>query len=209
MLGIPRTILALLFCAAAATGASACSVAKVAGADQLIRPEAGINQRLVDAAIRAEVNYHRCKAGRKPLSGSRALAKVASTHAMWMARAQTVSHKSGVAGQTTLRARMSSSGVRFKAGSENIGMVSRYALEGGPFKIRDAAACKFETYGGKPIGAHSYASLARSIVQIWVTSKGHRENMLDRRVSMLGSGAGFTAKAPHCGRFFLSQNFAG
>lgn len=209
MAKVAGVFFAILVWIAPAGGALACSVAEVAGSDRLIRPEVGIDQRLIDATIRAEVNYHRCKAGRGPLSGSPALAGIAETHAKWMARAQTVSHKSRVAGQSTLKARMKRSGVRFRAASENIGMVQRFALEGGPFRIRSESACRFETSGGKPVGAHTYASLAKFIVNMWATSKGHRENLLDRRVSMVGSGAGFAARAPYCGRFFLSQNFAG
>lgn len=190
----------------AGAGAQACSVATVAGADSLIRPEK-INQKLIDATIRAEVNYHRCKRGLRQLSGSNGLAKVAATHAKWMARTRSVSHKSGVAGQGTLKARMSTSGVRFKAAAENIGMVHRFALEGAPFKI--AGNCQFATYGGQPIGAHSYASLARQAVTLWVNSKGHRENILNRRVKLTGAGAGFAANAPYCGQFFLAQDFAG
>ena len=204
---IKALLLAALCSVAAVSGAQACSVARVAGSEKMVPVEGRINQGLIDAAIRAEVNYHRCKAGLRALSRADGLTDVAAAHAKWMARSQSLSHKSQVAGQTTLKARMSSSGIRFRAGSENIGMVHRYAIDGTSFKIH--GACSFSTYGGQPIGAHSYRSLASHVVKLWMASKGHRKNILDRKVSMLGSGAAFTAKAPYCGQIFVSQNFAG
>ncbi len=210
---VARTARILCLCVAASLGATAaaaaCKVAKVDGADALIRVDRKPNARLVDAAIRAEVNFYRCKSGLRALKSSDRLADIAATHASWMARAKTVSHRSQVAGQSTLKARLSSSGIRFRAGSENIGMVHRYPIEGGRFGMTNAAACQFTDGSGKVIGAHSYASLARKIVGYWHRSPGHKANMLDRRVSMTGSGAAFTAKTPYCGQFFVSQNFAG
>lgn len=198
---------ALILTAAAATPALACSRASVPGAEAQVVP-GRINQALVDAAIRAEVNFHRCKAGRPALKAAPGLSHVAETHAKWMARTRTVSHKSSVAGQSTLKARMSTSGIRFRAGSENIGMVHRYAIEGaGGFRIK--GACEFTTHSGQPLGAHSYASLARHIVALWMSSPGHRSNILDGKVSMVGSGAALNPEAPNCGQFFVSQNFAG
>ncbi len=194
----------------AAGSSSACSRASVAGAEAMVQPGSGINVALVDAAILSELNYQRCKAGRGALSANAGLRDVAATHAKWMARTATVSHKSGVAGQSTLKARMSSSGVKFHAGSENIGMVHRYKIDGGAmFRIRDAGSCSFATSAGQPIGAHSYGSLARQMVDLWMASSGHRKNILDPKVSMVGSAAAFNANAPHCGQFYLSQNFAG
>lgn len=194
---------------AMAAGAQACSVARVAGANDLVQPGKALNQRLIDAAIRAEVNFHRCRSGLKSLSASKNLSQIAKTHANWMARSQTLSHKSRVSGQGTLKARLSTSGVRFRAGSENIGMVHRFRIDGQRFQIRNASACQFSTNSGQPIPPHSYQTLARHIVTLWMKSPGHRKNILDRRVSMVGSGLAFTSKAPHCGQFYLSQNFAG
>jgi uncharacterized protein YkwD len=196
-----------MFCAAGT--ASACSRDTVSGANAVIDPRGGIDAALLDAAIRSELNYHRCKAGRSALSGNVGLRQVAGTHAKWMAKTATVSHQSGVAGQSTLKARMSTSGVKFRAGSENIGMVHRFRIDGQSFRIRDAGSCSFATQAGETIGAHSYGTLARHMVDLWMASSKHRKNILDPKVSMVGSAAGFNAKAPYCGQFFMSQNFAG
>jgi uncharacterized protein YkwD len=191
----------------AAGSAAACSRSMPAGADTVIQPGQKINSALIDAAVRVEVNYHRCKAGLSALQSSPNLAKVAETHARWMAKSLKVSHKSSVGGQSTLKARLSTSGVKFRTGAENIGMVHRFRIDGMSFKIR--GECAFATGGGQSIPAHTYASLARTVVGYWMASPGHRKNVLNRQVSMVGSGAALNTNAPYCGQFFLSQNFAG
>ncbi|OYX42810.1 MAG: hypothetical protein B7Z02_10825 [Rhodobacterales bacterium 32-67-9] len=193
----------------AAGSAAACSRAAVPGAQAPIRAEGRIDQGLVDAAIRAEVNYHRCRAGLQPLAEAGGLRKVAGQHAKWMARAHRLSHRSKTPGQATPVARLKASGLRFRAGSENIGQIARFQIDGRSFRIADAAGCGFLGGDGRAIPPHSYASLARTIVNLWMESSAHRSNILDRKVSRLGSGVGFDAKAPYCGNYYVSQSFAG
>lgn len=189
--------------------AGACSLARVSGADAVVPASGRIDGRLIDAAIRAEVNYQRCRAGRDELAAAPGLAEAAATHAKWMARAQTMSHESSVPGQSSVLARLQSTGIDFRAGSENIGKIARYGIDGIQFRIRDAGGCVFSTQDGQTIGAHSYQSLARHIVNLWVNSPKHRTNMLDPKVRMVGSGASYDPSAPYCGAFYVSQNYAG
>jgi uncharacterized protein YkwD len=209
-----KPILALVLAATAAlcaapAVAAACGRALPAGADAVIEAGAKIDQDRIDAAIRAEVNHHRCKAGLSGLAAAKGLRRVAGTHAGWMARTGDLSHRSTVAGQTTTLTRLKASGLRFRAGSENIGYLARYRIDGAPFRIRDAASCGFADPSGRPIPPHSYASLAQQIVGLWMQSPTHRRNILDPRVSKVGSAIGFDAAAPNCGRFYVSQSFAG
>ncbi len=189
--------------------ADACSRAGVPGADAAIRPEARIDQRLVDAAIRAELNYRRCEAGLPPLTEAGGLRKVAGQHAKWMAGARKLSHRSGTPGQATTLARIKASGVNFRAGSENIGQIARFQIDGRRFRIAGTGACGFFGGNGQVIPPHSYASLARTVVAYWMASSAHRRNILDRKVSRVGSGVGFDARGPYCGNYYVSQNFAG
>lgn len=204
-----KTALAGLILLLSAVSGDACSRMPVAGGAAVIAAPAKIDQKLVNAAILAEINYVRCKAGRAALVSDTSLSKVASTHAKWMARARSLSHKSGVAGQSTSLARLKSSGIRFRAGSENIGYLARFQIDGLSFRIKDAATCHFASNSGQTLGAHSYTTLARKIVELWMESPAHRRNILDGKVSKVGSGAGFDPKAPFCGSFYVSQTFAG
>ena len=190
--------------------ADACSRTVSKKAAQTIVPAGRINQSLLDSAIRAEVNYHRCRAGLTRLgSAGNGLANQARKHSAWMASTQQLTHRSTVAGSATLKQRVKKAGVKFRTGSENIGMVHRYQIDNRHFKIIDGGSCKFASQSGKALPAHSYASLARHAVNLWMNSPGHRKNILDRRVTKMSSAVAFDPKAKYCGRFWLTQNFIG
>ena len=181
-----------------------------ATAAKLIVPAGRINQNLLDDAVRAEVNYHRCRVGLPALkSAGASLAKQARMHSNWMAKSQQLTHRSTVPGAATLRQRVRASGVDYRTGSENIGMVHRYQIDNRHFKILSSRECKFATYEGQSLPAHSYASLARHVVALWMDSPGHRRNILDRKVTKVSTAIAFDPNAQYCGRFWLTQNFIG
>lgn len=197
---------AILF--AMPTAADACSRNITKKAAETIVPAGRINQDRLDRAIRAEVNYHRCRAGLSKLGNAgQNLAKQAKKHSQWMARSQQLTHRSTVPGAATLKQRVRASGVKFKTGSENIGMVHRFQIDNRRFKIN--GQCQFATYEGQSLPAHSYASLARHVVNLWMNSPGHRKNILDRRVKRVSTAIAFDPNAQYCGRFWLTQNFIG
>lgn len=209
-----RVKLFVVVCGAAlllgATFAEACSRAVPAKATQILVPTQRINQSLFDDAVRAEVNFHRCRAGLGAVGDAgNSVAGVAKGHSNWMASRQILSHQSTVPGRSSLSQRIKSTGVSFRTGSENIGMVHRYRIDNRRFRILDSSACKFATYEGKPLPAHSYASLARHIVQLWMESPGHRKNILDSRVSKTAVAVAFDPNAQYCGRYWVTQNFIG
>lgn len=192
------------------TFADACSRSVSKQAASTFVPSKGINQKLLGDAIRVEVNFHRCRAGlNKVATAGTGLRKQARNHSQWMAETQQLTHRSTVAGAATLRDRIKKSGVKFRTGSENIGMVHRYQIDNRRFKILDSGNCKFATYEGKALPAHSYASLARHAVNLWMNSPGHRKNILDKRVKKVETAVAFDPKAQYCGRFWLTQNFIG
>ena len=193
-----------------ASAADACSRSVSAKAAKTIVPTGRINQSLLEDAIRAEVNFHRCRAGLSNLGDAgNGLTREAYNHSKWMARTQQLTHKSTVAGAATLKQRFKNAGIRVRRGSENIGMVHRYQIDNKRFNILDSSACKFQTQEGQALPAHSYATLARHIVTLWMNSPGHRKNILDRRVTKMSAAVAFDPKAKYCGRFWLTQNFIG
>jgi len=205
-----------LFCALAiasvsltlATQVEACSRKAVSGANQAIQPGRNINASLLDAAVRVEVNYHRCRAGLGKLRSEPKLRNMAAGHSKWMARASNMSHTSTVSGRRTLEQRIKRSGLRWKATAENIGMVYRFRMEQKQFVIDNAASCQFSNSAGQVIPPHSYQSLARYIVNLWMDSPGHRHNILDRRMKMVGTAIHHDPKAQYCGTYYITQNFA-
>ena len=203
-------IVALSVLASTAQVAEACSRSVSAKAAKTLVPASGINQALLDRAIRAEVNYHRCRAGLGGVNeAGKGLTQQAEKHSVWMAKTQKLSHTSNVRGSATLSQRIKRSGVKFRTGSENIGMVHRYQIGNKRFRIIDESACSFATSDGQKVPAHSYATLARHAVTLWMNSPGHRKNILDKRATAMSNAVAFEPKAQYCGRFWLTQNFIG
>lgn len=193
----------------AAGAAEACNRATVSGGNQLVDPSR-INQAMIDKSIRLELNYQRCQLGLKPLGREPRLQKVAAGHAKWMAGAKRLSHTSTQPGKRSVRARILKAKLGAKRGSENILSTALYQTEGPRgYRIVNAQKCQFATASGKPIARHSYNSLARYAVQLWMNSPSHRVNIVDRKVKVIGSAAGFDPSTRNCGTIYLAQNFAG
>lgn len=208
---ICAVLLGLVVVVSSGTAAEACTRKTPGKAASTIVPQNKINQNMLDSAVRAEVNFHRCRAGLPSVSNAGGgLAKQAKGHSNWMAKSQQLTHRSTVAGRASLQQRIKQSGIKkVRKGSENIGVVHRYQIDGRRFKIANSGACQFSTYEGQALGAHSYASLARHIVALWMDSPGHRKNILDRKVSKVSTAVAFDPNAQYCGKFWLTQNFVG
>lgn len=207
-LAVILTGAALLF--ALPSTADACTRQVSKAAAQTIVPASRINQKLLSDSVRAEVNYHRCRAGLSSVDSAGApLAKEARAHSRWMAKKQQLTHRSTVPGRASLKQRIKASGVNFRTGSENIGMVHRYRIDNRQFRIMNANKCQFATYEGQALPAHSYASLARHIVDLWMNSPSHRRNILDRKARKVSTAVAFDPNAQYCGRYWLTQNFIG
>lgn len=165
-----------------------------------------LNQGLIDAAILRETNYQRCRNGRRPLSAAgTGLVKQAYTHSTYMAKRGALVHENPIRGSRNAQERVKSAGVRAKSGSENIGMVYRFRIDGLNFKIVNASRCSFATWGGEPLGPHSYETLAQAIVAFWAASPEHAKNLFNGRYTHVGSGAAFEPAGPHCGRIWVTQ----
>jgi len=190
--------------------AEACSRTVSQKATKTLVPAERIDQALLENAIRDEVNFHRCRAGLRSVGDAgKALSKQAETHSLWMAKTGTLSHKSTLRGAATLQQRVKNAKLKVRTGSENIGAVHRYQIDGQRFRILNSNTCEFATHAGQPLPAHSYASLARHIVSLWMGSRGHRKNILDKRVTAMSAAVAFDPSAQYCGKFWVTQNFVG
>lgn len=187
---------------------AACSIKRIAGENKSV-PAGSLNQTLLDKLIVDQVNLERCRRGLPKLQLNSGLRKQATHHSNWMARAQKLSHKAGAGTARQLKDRLRGSGIRFRTGAENIGMVPLYDIAGKRFLIRSSFACQFTSNNGRVLGRHSYRSLANLIVREWMGSSGHRKNILSRKMRFTGSGAAVQPRAKHCGAVFLTQIFAG
>lgn len=199
--------LALCLSALCATTANACTRDLPHGAAQSAVPAKDINQPLIDAAIRAEVNFQRCLKGIDPLDAAEGLRNAALGHSQWMASNAKLSHRSTQPGRKTLSQRVRSTGLDYKFVAENIAVVHRYRVDGRKIRVLDQTQCKFVAPAGEIVPPHSYASLAQHAVKLWMRSPSHRKNILSKRAGLTGTAVEFSRDPRFCGKFWLTQNF--
>lgn len=185
-----------------------CALQRIKGEEKTLSSST-LNQVLLDTVILAQVNYYRCKHGRSKLAAASGLRRQASKHSIWMAKTGKLSHKATNGASRTLTQRLKASGLRFKTGAENIGVVRLYNIDGRRFLIRSASKCQFTTQSGQTLGRHSYRSLAQLAVKEWIESPSHRKNIMLRKATHMGSGGGIQPKSQYCGAVFLTQIFLG
>lgn len=164
---------------------------------------------LLDEAVRFYTNAERCRRGLIPLRRDRALMRAARDHSRDMARLDFFDHQSPVPGRRRLLDRFTAAGVNFRAAGENIFMTALHAFGTRRYYIVDRGRCHFVfRRDGPRIPRHSYASLARYLVEGWMASPGHRENILGSDWLRIGHGMAYRADPGHCGDLYITQNFA-
>lgn len=207
-----RNAFGALFAAAlslgAATVALGCTQPPLQGLNTQAKPGAGFDQRLLDTAIRDQVNFERCKAGLSPLSPADGVRQVALAHSEWMAQTGQLTHNDGPTGQASVAARLSNTGIAMWSGAENIATVHVYQVDGIEFRT-GKGKCDLRDASGRVIGMQSYASLAAEVVGNWMTSPGHRRNILDPSLRYVGAAAAFAEEEPVCGKYYVTQDFVG
>ncbi len=153
---------------------------------------AHIDYPLLNAAIFFATNCARIKHGMSPLVHSRALEKAAFLHSKDMVKDDFFSHENPykplkrspferMAAVGVVRGDMAENiaidfGIRYKSGNPVV------PPSNGEGVFRDPDS-------GRAIPAHTYNSLAASLVEDWMRSERHRANILNRNLKYLGSGA--------------------
>ena len=164
------------------------------------------NADLLDQAVLIETNRQRCGNGLNPLIGHAPLQQAALMQSQDMARLQFFSHESPVPGRETMSARARLAGSRYPQVGENIIEARFMAYESGRrYEVIDAEDCEFAYEDGTPIASHSYASLAREVVQRWMGSPGHRRNILNASHLAHGFAIAPNGVESLCGGIFGAQ----
>jgi uncharacterized protein YkwD len=128
-----------------------------------------------------------------------------------MAKLQKMSHNLPVRSEQTSRARFKKAKVKMRGiGAENIAILYKIDVDNGRFGITDAANCKFtHPVSKKPLPEYTYQRLAERMVSNWSTSPEHNQIMLLREAGRMGAAASFRHGGTLCGRFYITQTFAG
>lgn len=167
-----------------------------------------IDLALFDRLILEEVNHQRCLKGISAVSTDKELLAASLNHAYWMASVGKLSHQSEKPGHFELADRMYAANIKFTRATENLARVTRYKLDMSKvFRVNDKHLCSFSGRDGRPIPQHSYRSLARYSVQLWMSSPGHARNLFDPDVQKHAAALQFDSRADHCGDFYIAQNF--
>jgi uncharacterized protein YkwD len=153
---------------------------------------AHIDYPLLNAAIFFATNCARVKRGMPPFIHSRALEKAAFLHSRDMVEDDFFSHENPY--EPRKRSpfdRMAAVGVMRGYRAENIAIDFGIRYKSGEPVIPPQNGEKIfrNPDTGGAILAHTYNSLAASLVEGWMHSERHRANILDRNLKYLGSGA--------------------
>tara|TARA_R110002096_G_scaffold67332_14_gene163451 strand:+ start:7277 stop:7942 length:666 start_codon:yes stop_codon:yes gene_type:complete len=163
----------------------------------------------IQLAVALVTNEVRIKNRRKPLLLRAALVRSAQMHADDMAKGGFFSHNNPKdRSKKTPKQRAALAGIANPLIAENI--AQNFGIQyvagtsvsfGGPGVLIDK--------GGNPIPAHTPLSLADTLVEQWMNSRGHRQNILSKDALEIGCGVGFytNAKFNQSSGVYAVQNF--
>ena len=182
------------------TRLSASASSKAVSADAL-------DQTLFNDAVLYYVNAERCARGLAPLGSDNTLIRATSQHSTHMASNAYVSHTSKQAGYRNLQDRLSRARVRYRIAGENVAKSFVFAFN--RQNIGASARCQFRfSSNGSRVPRHTYESLAKDLVVLWMESPTHRSNILHRDFRRAGATIGVNNDSNYCGTIYVAQNFA-
>jgi uncharacterized protein YkwD len=188
-----------------ATDACAVTLPQTFAAD--VPNDGSHDNRLVSEATTAFVNERRCRAGLDPVTTDPALTRAAEMHSGDMAQLGFFDHRSPVAGRNSFLDRLDSAGARYGEARENILKDFFIAYKSGvEYRVISHQACTY-TYGGRTgiLPRHTYASLGQAMVEDWMASPNHRDNMLSPNVTRHGAAIAPTGGRELCGGLVATQ----
>lgn len=151
---------------------------------------AAVDEALLAAAIFAETNARRSDRGVPPLRFHPRLAAMADRHADRMVEHDFYSHGDPVdAALARPDDRARRVGIANPHIGENIHDHRAIEAEGPVYPLGKGRFSA--TPGGPPLPAYTYRTLAAAIVDEWMASSGHRQNILRRDARQLGVGVRF------------------
>lgn len=173
-------------------------------------PTRSLNRDLLDRAILYYTNRARCDRGLRALTPDRGLHQIATGHSADMVRLGFFGHKSPVKGRQTVSDRMRGGGATFQAAAENLATIKRLAIKNGQSAYPlQTAHCAFSmTPYGPPLPVRSYDQIARNLVQRWLDSPGHRENLLNPIYTRHGASGVIDPDTNLCEEISATQMFA-
>lgn len=175
--------------------------------DAVIEP-ATFDAPLLARAIFDEANRARREAGLPPFAAVRAADAAAEIQAGLGWLPGQAPHTNPFPGSATLGDRIEQVGLQAARAGENAARLPILDTRGATaFGIRheDGIRTPINLVTGEPLRPHTYASFAADIVQRWLASPGHRENLLNPRYTVLGCAVRLTQPAHDFAQVFAVQ----
>ena len=151
-----------------------------------------VDLNLLSAAIFHETNRRRANHKLPPLAFDAAAKRAANLQAQIMEKTGDVSHENpGNPQYETLTKRVTAVGLKPRFAAENLAYTFAVQYRSGDrVYVREDNGQKIFSYkpDGPPLAAHTYISFAKSVVDQWMNSPGHRQNLLHREPTFLGVG---------------------
>lgn len=172
-----------------------------------IRPEQ-LDEPLLARAIFAETNRVRVQLGLKVFRAEPKLDDAADTQARMGAVFRPPSHTNPFPLIATPLDRVKFAGLDPELVAENIAQISIYDVPSGVsiYYLKNDRTLR-DARDGQPVRTHTYASFAEAIVQAWMNSPGHRENIMNAKLSFLGCAAKISRSQDDIPMIFAVQAF--
>lgn len=169
---------------------------------------ADFDERLLARAIFDETNRVRAQLGLKPFGAEAKLDAAADTQARIGSVFRPPSHTNPFPLIATPLDRVKFAGLNPEFVAENIAQISIYDVPSGGsiYYLKNDATLR-DARNGQPVRTHSYASFARAIVEAWMNSPGHRENVANPKLRFLGCAAKMCQSQDGVAMIFAVQAF--
>jgi len=150
-----------------------------------------LNHALLEAAILRETNERREKGGLPALKPNVKATEAAKIQSDIMSKRGSIGHANPEnAPYRTLELRVKSVGLEYRLIAENVASTFGIQYQSGRtyFRDRQNGRTNFRySLRGPAIPPHTYATFAKALVDAWMNSKGHRENIMRKEAQYLGS----------------------
>lgn len=170
-----------------------------------------INYELLAACVLRETNIRRQQSGLRLLKHNAKAMAAARTQSEIMRKRGAISHVNPESAQfKTLDLRVKATGLKPRLMAENVATAFGLQYQSGALYFPDRVNGKMvfrHKPGAPPIPPHSYASFAKALVDAWMGSKGHRENILLKEAEALGSFCSPVANGQSMPMFYCTQVF--
>ena len=191
------------------TGYTAQTFRQLPAAAQRVDP-ATFNRTLLDAAVFHEVKRRRQSLGLPPLAFNSQARQMARLQAQAMAATGVVSHRHPNPARRTLADRARLVGLHPAFLAENVASTfGRRYRSGSPFYVRQEHGRTIYSLqpGGPAIPRHTYLSFAAALLNAWMASPGHRQNILSPQAQFLGCACEPSRAPTALETFYCTQVF--